>query len=194
MDIKNIDLQDRNTQITLVMVLICAAAVIAYLYFVFIPKVMADIKITGRIDRMKNDIKSAKSWVSEKDVSTRRLAEYAQKIERYEKNLPVQQEIPSLLENLSSMARSANITIVSITPAPASLKDDKEAKGHVYQEMPIQMTAICGYHELGRFLSNLENADRFMKVVDIGIKTDKSSPKKHDVQLMIYTYILSPGQ
>ena len=31
-----------------------------------------------------------------------------------------------------------------------------------------------------------------MKVVDIGIKSNKASPRKHDIELMVCTYILLP--
>ena len=99
-----------------------------------------------------------------------------------------QQEIPSLLENLSKMAKNANITIVSITPVTSN--SQKEAKSQVYEEIPILITAKSGYHELGHFLSNLENGDRFMKIINISVKTNTTAPKKHDVELMVHTYVL----
>jgi hypothetical protein len=43
---------------------------------------------------------------------------------------------------------------------------------------------------LGNFLTDLENADRFMKLVDINIKANESAPKRHSVELMVATYIL----
>jgi Tfp pilus assembly protein PilO len=97
------------------------------------------------------------------------------------------------LENLSEMAKDSNIKIVGIVPAISYFKDDKSAnKSQIYREIPILITAKSGYHELGHFLNNLENADRFMKVADIDIKSNKTSPKKHDVELMVCTYILLP--
>ena len=119
------------------------------------------------------------------------LKEQGQKVESYEKKLPVEQEIPALLENLSDMAKDSNIKIVSIVPAMP--KDNNPGnKSLIYREIPILITAKSGYHELGHFLNSLENADRFMKVVDINIKANKASPKKHDVELMICTYVLLP--
>ena len=89
------------------------------------------------------------------------------------------------------MYKRQDIKIVGIVPAMSYLKDDKSVKkSQIYREIPILITAKSGYHELGSFLNNLENADRFMKVVDIDIKANKTSPKKHDVELMVCTYIL----
>jgi Tfp pilus assembly protein PilO len=89
------------------------------------------------------------------------------------------------------MAKDSDIKIVGIVPVLSKLKDDKSVKkGQTYQEIPILITAKSGYHQIGHFLSSLESADRFMKVTDINIKANKLSPKNHDVELIICTYIL----
>lgn len=188
-DLKSIDFKDKNTQTLILMALLCGILFISYLYFVLIPQVSSDINIIKKTFNIRKELKEATSLVSKKVSLSKKLEDYAQKVELYEKKLPAQQEIPSLLENLSKMARNANITIIGITPV--TLKAVKEKKASIYEEIPILITARSGYHELGRFLSNLENGDRFMKVVDINIKANSTAPKKHDVELMVYTYVLS---
>src|SRR3989338_6461538 len=113
---------------------------------------------------------------------------YKAKVERYEKTLPAEQEIPSLLETLSRMAKSSNIKISALTPVSGSGKGGETT--HTYREIPILISAKSGYHELGQFLSAMENSDRFMKVVDIDIRANNTTPRKHDVELLICTYIL----
>jgi type IV pilus assembly protein PilO len=188
-NLKSVDLKDPKIQNLILMVLLGLIAVVLYMYFVFIPQVGRDVSLVGKTLKMRSDLKAARALISEKDALKKQAAEYNDKIEIYEKKLPAQQEIPDLLENLSRMARNADITIIGITPV--SLKTQKERRGQVYKEIPILITAKSGYHELGRFLSNLENADRFMKAVDINIKSDSVSPKKHNVEVMVYTYVLS---
>jgi len=78
----------------------------------------------------------------------------------------------------------------------AIAQKQKEAKAGsaVYKEIPIMVTAKAGYHEVGRFIASLENSDRFMKVVDIQIKADRALPRKHDVELLVVTYVLLEGR
>lgn len=187
-DLKNIDFKDRKTQATILMVSLGIAALVLYIYFIFLPQVLNDVNDIKRIIKTKAELKAAESLIAGREGLKKKVGEYNEKINLYEKKLPAQQEIPNLLENLSKMAKSANITIVGITPV--ELKTQKEKTNSVYQEIPILITAKSGYHELGRFLNNLENGSEFMKVVDIGIKADATTPKKHDVELMIYTYVL----
>jgi type IV pilus assembly protein PilO len=189
MNLKNIDFKDPKVQNVILILLLGLIIFVLYIYFMLLPQVAYDIKTVGKTFRIRSEIKSARSLMAQKDELGKKASDYNAKIELYEKKLPAQQEIPDLLENLSKMAKNANITIVGITPVTVKLQ--KERKGQIYKEIPILITAKSGYHELGRFLSNLENADRFMKVADINMKVNASSPKKHDVELMVYTYVLS---
>lgn len=188
LDLKNIDFKDTKTQTIILVALLGIVLFALYIYFIFLPKVTSDINVIGKTISMRHDLKDAIFLIAQRDSLKKKVAEYNEKIELYEKKLPAQQEIPNLLENLSKMARNANITIIGITPV--TLKLQKEKKVTVYQETPILITAKSGYHELGHFLNNLENGDRFMKVVDMGIKANAMSSKKHDVELMVYTYVL----
>ncbi|MDD5174227.1 MAG: type 4a pilus biogenesis protein PilO [Candidatus Omnitrophica bacterium] len=190
-DFKSIDLKDPHTQTLLLTVLVSLIAAALYLYFVFVPQVIRVFKLTADAGRMNSELKSARVLIKDFESLSRSLKEQSRKVESYEKKLPAEQEIPALLENLSNMAKNSNIKIVGIVPAMSYFKDEKPVKqSQIYREIPILITAKSGYHELGRFLSNLENADRFMKVADIDIKANKANPKKHDVELMVCTYTL----
>jgi len=188
LDLKNIDFKDKKTQTVILVVVLGIALFVLYLYFIFLPQVTNDINVIGKTIGIRRDLKEAKFLISQRDNLKKKVREYNEKIELYEKKLPAQQEIPSLLEDLSKMAKNANTTIIEIMPV--TLKLQEERKGAVYQEIPILITAKSGYHELGYFLNNLEDGNRFMKVVDIGIKANAASPNKHDVELMVYTYVL----
>lgn len=186
--LKNIDFKDKKTQATILMVLLGVVVFILYISYIFLPQITNGINIIGKTIGIMGDLKEARSLIAQRDELKKKAELYNEKIELYEKKLPAQQEIPSFLENLSKMARTANITIIGITPV--TLKPQKERGYQVYQEMPILITAKSGYHELGRFLNNLEEGPRFIKVVDINIKADITTAKKQDVELMVYTYVV----
>jgi len=181
-----VDIQVSSKQMMLAMA--GAGVACALLFVLFIVKPQA-VKLTGSLSKMgkkSGEIESARKDIAKIKSLKDEIERYRDKVDQYEKKLPVEQEIPNLLENLSEMAKSSNITIVGITP----VKSDKGAKDAIYQEFPILISAKSGYHELGSFISKLESADRFMKVVDISIKSTKMSPKRHDVELVVSTYIL----
>ena len=145
----------------------------------------------GQIKKIRADLKAAEANIARVDSFKKSITAYDEKVGRYEKTLPTEQGIPRLLEDLSNMARESNMRIVGIVPVA---KEDKRQRVQTYQEIPIMISAKSGYHELGRFLAGLENSDRFMKVADMQIKSNRGAPKKHDVELLVSTYVLLEGK
>jgi len=177
--------------------LVSALILIFYFNLLLFPQIRRVTDVLGKMGKMHADLKTAESDIEKTDISKSNIASYKDKVDKYEKMLPAEQEMQSLLETLSAMAKATNIKIVGIAPVTSSttLRSEKgRDTNQIYQDIPILISAKSGYHELGAFLTNLEKSDRFMKVVDIEIKANKSSPKKHDVELIVCTYILLKGK
>ena len=191
-EISSIDLKDKKTQIIVLTGLLSILAVIVYVSFILLPHVERVFGAVGTAAKASSDLKEAEFDISNIPKLKSNMVSYEEKIYKYEKMLPADNEIPTLLENLSEMARSSGVKIGGIMPVTA--KEDRIKRADVYKEQPILINAKCGFHELGKFLSNMENADRFIKVADISVKAASSSPKKHDVELLVLTYTLSRGK
>lgn len=191
-NLSSIDLKDKKTQILVLYVLLSLLACVVYVSFILSPQVGRVFSAIGQASKIGADLKDAQSNIYDIPKLKTDIAAYEEKVDRYEKMLPTEQEMPSLLENLSAMAKDANVKIVGIMPV--TTKEDKAKKASVYQEKPILINAKSGYHELGKFLSSMESADRFMKVSDMQVKHNQQSPKKHDVELIVVTYTLMKGR
>ena len=191
MKIFTAELQKNKIQMMALVVIFGTLALVLDLNFILRPQIGGVIDLSGRAARMKADLKNAQSDIANIGLFKKEIASYEGKIGSYEKMLPAEKEIPALLEYLSEIAGVSNVRIVGIVPVTAPVsKDVKDHKDRIYQEIPILITAKSGYHELGAFISKLENSDRFMKVIDIDIKANKATPALHDVELMVLTYIL----
>ncbi|MFA5142830.1 MAG: type 4a pilus biogenesis protein PilO [Candidatus Omnitrophota bacterium] len=183
----NLGIKFKDTkQIMLVAALGGVLILVLYLKLLLVPQIRNVAKEYERARKLRVDVTTAERDISSVDSLKKQMAQYRTKIESYESMLPVEQEIPKLLEDLSSMAKRSGVKIVGITP----LQSGEEAREGIYQEIPILVNARSGYHELGKFLSELENASRFMKVVDLELKENKSAPKRHDVEVLVATYKL----
>ncbi len=175
----------------IVISVVVALALLIDLNFLLKPQIVNMSGTRGKLGKLSADLKSAKSDIARIDSMKKEVETYNKKVGQYEKPLPTEEGIPDLLGNLSEMAKSANMRIAGIVPA-----EHKEAKSanRAYKEIPIMIPANAGYNELGQFLSSLENSDRFMKVSDIQIRADKMMPKRHDVELLVVTYVLLEGK
>ena len=182
-----------NEQQTAILIVIATViALIAYITLALRPQAAGIARVFVNAGKVKADLRNAETLVGKMDSMRASLEAYEKKVGRYEKTLPTEHGLPGLLENLSEMAKSSNMKIVGIVPAVGA--SGGAGRTQAYQEIPIMITARSGYHELGRFLSSLENCDRFMKVADISIRSNRASPKRHDVELLVLTYILLGGK
>jgi len=99
--------------------------------------------------------------------------------------LPPQKEFPVFLELLSEMAKKNNVKIVAIEPQ--KLIDDPTL---FFVTIPVFLDAYCGYHDLGKFISALENAEKFMRIDNIKISGDDTGSGNHQIFLAIHTFCL----
>jgi Tfp pilus assembly protein PilO len=185
MDLKN------KRQVALVACLIGALLLYLYVNFLLLPQISDVAAVYDRANKIRSGVKAAERNVAEIESLKKQVALYRGKIDSYERILPAEQGISKLLEDLSEMAKSANVKIVGITPLSSKQEPRPD---QIYQEIPILINAKAGYHELGRFLADLENSDRFMKIVDIKVMANKAAPKRHDIELMVLAYKLLPNR
>jgi type IV pilus assembly protein PilO len=194
MNIMNLlaDLKKDQKKMMILAALITITALFAYFHLLFLPQVSGLFSTVAKVNKLKTELKNAESDISKIGSMRAAIASYDEKIGRYGDLLPTEAGIPTLLESLSEMARSSGMKIVSIVPVED--RENKALRGQAYKAIPIMMTVRAGYHELGKFFSTLEDSERFMKIADIRIKSTATNPKKHDVELLVLTYILLEGK
>ncbi len=162
-----------------------------FLYFqIFLKGAISQIfALNPEIRKLKTDIKNTKEDLHHEETLKKRLKNMEGKIDIYERKLPVEHEIPMLLEDLSMMAKDSYVKLLGITPVSISVRR-KQKESKVYREIPIMIRAKSGYHELATFINRLEDADRFMELSDVKIKSSKADFRRHDIELTVSTYVL----
>ncbi|MCX5680307.1 MAG: type 4a pilus biogenesis protein PilO, partial [Candidatus Omnitrophica bacterium] len=129
-NISSIDLKDKKTQIMILAELLAVLAVIIYLSFILVPQIERVFEAVSQVSKIGADLKVAEDNIANIPRFKSNLATYEEKVDRYEKMLPAQQEIPTLLESLSDMAKSSNVKIVGIMPVVG--KEGKVKKSQIY--------------------------------------------------------------
>lgn len=169
------------------------AILFGYFNLLLLPQISGTVKAAAKSGKLASDLKQAASDIAKTEAFRADIRANSEKIAKYGDTLPSEEGIPSLLESLSDMARGSGMRILGIVPAGGG-KDSLAQKGQAYRALPIMISARAGFHELGRFMSTLENSGRFMKVSDIRVRENKTSPKKHDIDLTVMTYVLIVGK
>ena len=161
-------------------------------YSLFLRPTFASLRETvPRLAQLKRQLVADKNLVANMPRFKAQIEQMRDAMASFNKRFSTKQEISELLAGLSDMAKDSDVKIVSIKPHPAVDAQAANMAPGVYQKFPISIRAVCGYHQLGVFLSRFGNDERFMRVADIKIISDSKDPSQHLVYLLVNTYILS---
>ncbi|PIU41574.1 MAG: hypothetical protein COS99_04485 [Candidatus Omnitrophica bacterium CG07_land_8_20_14_0_80_42_15] len=208
-------LREKNTQWVILILLGVLIMFFLYLNLIFKPTIAGLQNINPKLTELKKNIETVEALVKKQEETKREFEKLQYKMRYYENMLSGEEQIPSLLEELSGMARESNVKIIGIKPTKLNTSKDtvkkevvsriradaardankeapkvKKAKAS-YHEIPISVEAKCGYHQLGVFISKLENANRLLVVNDIEIKTDPMTPREHNVSLIVSAFLMT---
>ncbi len=97
----------------------------------------------------------------------------------------VQERLPALLDQLSTLAKASGVAVEVARPAPPkALK--KPADDLV---IPIEILGRAGYHDIGRFLERLEAARPLYRVETLRLEADRRDPTHHHVAMVVDVYL-----
>lgn len=173
--------------------LIIASAAVIFLvvdiFFILKPMFAKTWELNQRIGSINKDVDELKRKISTLDSAKGKLGALKSEYENYEKRFPKADEIPSLFETLSTIAVKSKVGIVAVRPMVAE-KGPAAKVSSLYQEIPIEIRAKGGYHQLGDFINKMEMLNRFMEVKDIEITREDAAAKRENLRLLVSTYIL----
>lgn len=110
------------------------------------------------------------------------IVQAEEEIQYVEARLPNSRDVPRLLAELNEIATREEI-------AYAEMETLETREFDRYVEIPLRIVLRSPYHDLGRFLNNVENSDRFSKIDGIQIDWDPEEPEMHEVNLTLSTFM-----
>lgn len=137
----------------------------AYWYFMYSPRSSRLSALELRVDSLDAANKQARTDLARGSVDSLRasVAKDREALKVMTRLVPTQNEVPGLLEEVSTAARRVGLDLASVEPMPVIPGEDFDT--HRYK-----ISVIGGYHELGRFLSNVGSLQRIVAPVALEMK------------------------
>ena len=179
------------------LVAIGAAAVLllgAYWYFLYKPKA-AELAVTqAHVDSLDKKNQQARADIAQGSLQKLRAqsAEYDQSLKVMRQLVPRSNEVPALLEDISTAARRVGLDLATVEPMPV-------LPGEQFDTYRYKLAVIGGYHPVGQFLSNVGSLSRIIAPVTMSIKlhpiADKTKARMRkgesliDTEFQVQTYV-----
>lgn len=176
-------LNSRNPREKMMFILLAGAGVLVLDTLVFIQPVAKMFMAEGpELSTVGQDLRSLQDDYKNRDQIEKSWTKAKEALLEKEKMFIAPNEVPALLENLSKLAQSSGVKILTLKPE-AVMSDS----GH-YQRIPIKISGLAGAHEFGRFLAKLESSPTFFRVTDVRIQNSLADTRRHSVDLIVEAY------
>jgi type IV pilus assembly protein PilO len=147
-----------------ILILVAILCVIAglYGYTLFMP-------LQDDLVRLKaEDFKTTRE-LHESEAITRELATFkaqvknlTEELDRALAQLPNEKEIPEMLKNVSTLGKESSLEFTLFKPRP-------EEPRQFYARVPIELTLVGSYHNIGLFFDRVSKLPRIINVVDFNM-------------------------
>ncbi len=178
-------LQLDNQKIILILLLFI---IIAYIDYSFLIKMqVSNIKaVKPKIAKLKGDIEVLNKSLAESKKAGQQQNPHAKSYLRMISN----DQLPMLLEEMSNMAKSNNVLLMQVRQVKETKKkEEKQAQTNDLAALYIALDLSGSYHDFGRFINGLENADKFIAVQDMNIKQQPADPLLQNANLLLKIYV-----
>ncbi|MGI9076555.1 MAG: type 4a pilus biogenesis protein PilO [Gemmatimonadaceae bacterium] len=152
----------QREQILVFVAFLAVLATGAYWYFIFQDKSAAIAEKNARLEAVVSLNQKARTELARGTVKQLRaqLAGYRENLELIRTLVPTSNEVPSLLEQVSSAARREGLEIAAVDPQPV-------VEGEQYDTYRYDIGVVGGYHALAAFLSNVGSLQRIVAPVNL---------------------------
>lgn len=162
-------------------------------YFLLLRPLLGSVnKMSSQTSELKHNIEDAKTDIARIGQNRDQLEKIRNQVNEVKVKIRSAQEVPLILEDISRIASENGVKIDQLMP----LKDQKvllaKQKDVEYYALPIMVQARSPYHELGRWLAQLESEKVFYGIGNLSIMTNPKDTMRHQVQITLKAAIFEP--
>jgi type IV pilus assembly protein PilO len=167
---------------------------VAYWQFLYKPKARELAATSAHVDLLDRKNQEARADIAQGSLEKLRAqsVEYEQSLKLMRQLVPRSNEVPSLLEDISTAARRVGLDLATVEPMPV-------LPGEQFDTYRYKLAVIGGYHAVGQFLSNVGSLNRIIAPVTLAIKIHPAADKTKarvkkgesliDTQFQVQTYV-----
>ena len=189
--------KNQRDQVMVLLIIVAVALIGLYYAYVYSPKSDVLTGLQAHVDSLDASNQRAKAELAKGNVEELRAeaARLQASLEVMRQLVPTSNEVPALLEQVSTAARRVGLDLATVKPQPV-------IEGEVFDTYRYQLAVIGDYHALGEFLTNVGSLTRIVAPVNLALapltngaaldqrkKAQKNNNSVLDSRFEIQTYV-----
>jgi type IV pilus assembly protein PilO len=180
--------RDRNLVVLSVLALVIAGG---YWYQYWQPKNLALDEVETHVQALKDVNQHAKAELAQGKSSELRAEtqQYERDLDVMRELVPTANELPVLLEQVSTAARRVGLDIADVQPLP-------QLNGDQYDAYKYRMNVRGDFHQIGVFLTNVGTLQRIVAPINVSLNPTGQQPRNRaprsqalEARFEIQTYV-----
>jgi len=167
-----------------------ALPIIACTFLVFMPKNQEINELKTKKAGIEEEVKKVEAIAKQLDKHRAEMQVVEEQFKAAAILLPEQQEIPSLLTNISGQGTNSGLEFLSFQPKA-------EVPKEFYAEIPVDIAVSGPYHSVGVFLDKVSKLPRIVSVANLNMGSPAQAGKEmflnSTFNLVTYRFIEQPA-
>ena len=138
-------------------------------------------KAEARETKLKKEFEDKAFKAANLDAYRQQMVEMEESFGALVSQLPSDTEVPGLLEDITNKGLLNGLEIKSINL-------NKEKAREFYVELPMSISAVGSYHDLGAFISGMASLPRIVTLHDFKISMKSKNANKLEMDIIAKTY------
>jgi type IV pilus assembly protein PilO len=163
-----------------VLILVAILCILAglYLYAFYIPQ-QDELKVAkGELDKLRKELIISKDIARDLQKFKEQIDKLNEELKNALTQLPNEKEIPEILKNISSLGKESNLEFTLFRPKP-------EEPQQFYAKVPIELTVLGSYHNMGIFFDKVSKLPRIINVVNFSMTRVKEAKDKGESEILL---------
>jgi type IV pilus assembly protein PilO len=163
----------KRDQILVAVSVLTVGVAAAYAYFMYLPKREDLAAIQEHVEALDKRNGQARADIANGSLQKLRMEaeQYAAELVVLRQVVPTTNEVPALLENVSTAARRVGLDLSSVEPMPVLV-------GEQFDTYRYKLSVTGGYHAIASFLTNVGSLNRIIAPVALTLKPLSPSDQK----------------
>ncbi len=186
---------NQRDQVMVLLAVIGIAAAAGYWYAVWTPKNVDLDARQAHVDSLVKVNETVKREVASGTVTrlTREAEQYSRTLEAMRTLVPTSNEVPLLLDQVSTAARRAGLDLGDVRPGDVM-------KGDHFDAYRYQISVIGDYNAIGQFLSNVGSLDRIVAPMNLQLSPTAANARSRkdrsrlEARLDLQTYVANSAK
>ncbi len=169
-----------NTKKILILAVILCVLGGLYLKTFILPEreELSDLQL--QLDKSMKELNESRAISSDLETYKRQVKKLEEELTTALQQLPNEKEVPEILKNISSLGKESHLEFVLFRPRP-------EEPQQFYAKVPIELTMVGTYHNMGLFFDRVSKLSRIINVVDFGITRNKEPSRGGGEEVLVKT-------